>query len=185
MELKNETNEKQSFAYEDETRPNPNAALFGGMGNDEPYRVTSSYSMDSASTPKKSGPSNVVILAIALIVVLMAGGLFYGEYKKANRYNGTYELVASEVEGVEYSIEYLEELSGMTFYSSIEIKGKSGYLVMDVMSVKREGKVKISVDGNTIILSGSGDEVKGTYDTSDNTITIYSEGVYLIYEKVD
>lgn len=185
MELRNETNEKQESAFQEEMRPNPNAALFGGMGGDEPYRVTSSYSMDSTSIPKKSGPSNAIIWAIALIVVLMAGGLFYGEYKKASRYNGTYELVTSEVDGVEYSVEYLEEISGMTFYASIEIKGKSGYLVMDAMSKKQEGKVKVSVDGNTIILSGAGDEVKGTYDTSNDTITIYSSGVYLIFEKVD
>lgn len=184
MELKKDTTDNQKFAYEDESRPNPNDSLFGNIGGDDAYRVPNTYTVDDYTPANKRDIPNWVLAAVAVLVLIVAGGIVYGEYKKNNRYNGVYELVAGESQGQRFDIDELEKLTGINLYARIEIKGKEATLKMDMAYLKREGTTKIKVDGNTITFGEGSDSLTGVF-IGDGSFYFEESGAKLIFEKID
>ncbi len=184
MELKNDTTENSKFAYEDDNRPNPNDSLFGSIGEEEPYKITSTYTGYNDGTVKKSNTSIGGFIGVIAVVAILIGAIIFFVKGLGGPYDGKYELAIVEVQGQRITVEQLEQLSGLTIEMELEINGKKGYLKMDYSYMKDEGEVDVEIDGNKIILKNGRESVTFTYNEEDDTVVFEEDGNYLILEKV-
>ena len=181
MELKKDETPKKEFSEFSE-RPSVNDALFGNTNMDTPYQIqSSSYS----SSPKKSGGSNIVKIAIIALIAVLAIGGFLSHQKKVKERDGIYVLSSVTKYGVTYSVEELEKMSGMNIFASLTINGGECQVLLDYTYIKTEGTGKIKFTGNKFKITDCSETLNGTYNPNNKTLTlIYPDGE-LNFEKLD
>jgi len=214
MELKNDTTENNKFAYENPDMPNPNDTLFrgpnanpndtlfrkpdmnptGGFGGNGPDDLglddlDKPYKLSASRIPKTQNPTGFLIIVIVGLVMVMALGIYLIKGPKgsssSSSYDGTYVMARAETEGMVFTIEELESWMGGTYSMTLKIDGKHGYLEVEYMDVKEEGKVDIEIDGDDIKVSNSGEVIIFKYNSEDDTIYYEEDGARMIFEKVD
>lgn len=184
MELKkDETQKKEESTFSE--RPNVNDALFGNTNMDLPYQVQSASYSSSASSFKKSGGSDIVKFAIIGLIAFFIIGGFAIHQKKIKERNGNYVLVSASNYGLTYSVEELEKISGMNIFASLTIDGSECRVIIDYTYIKTDGVGKIKFNGNKVKITDCSDELTGTYDPNNKTITLETNGAELTFEKID
>lgn len=184
MELKKDEAPKTTENTFNKT-PSVNDALFGNLDTDSPYQIQSPSYSSVDSSPKKSNDSNIVKIAIIVVIAIFFVGGFLNNWRKLNMHNGTYELASASQGGLTYTVEELETTSGMNIFASLKIKGSRCEVKIDYTYVKKEGVGQIKFDGNDFTLKDSSDTLNGYYNPADKTLVLEADGVKLNFIKVD
>lgn len=159
---------------EDEKEYNVNAALFGGGA--------SSYSNLSVSAPKKKSSAlgiivGVVAFALAALVVCYFMGI---------KYWGTYKIEYFEYDGERHEWSEIVALAGEDYDIDFSIKLKPGKAEINVKvpgTSRIAGKYDVKYKGSKIIFKDDSYDLEAEYDSSEKTIKLQSDGVYLIFKK--
>lgn len=99
-------------------------------------------------------------------------------------YDGTYYFASSIVDGETYSKEELEEASGEDFYMTMVIDGDTCTLNAPAMDINNS-TCNIEIDGTSVTLNNGSENLYGTYDPYDHSISVTSEGIDLIFVHSD
>lgn len=159
---------------EDEKKYDVNASLFGGAG--------SSYNSLSVSTPKKkSGASGIIVGVVVIAFLALVVCYFLGI-----RYWGTYKLESVEYDGVTRDWSEIVALAGDAYDIDFSIKLKPGKAEINVGvpgTSKITGKYDVKYKGSKIIFKDDSYDIEAEYDSSEKTIKLQSDGVYLVFKK--
>lgn len=184
MELKKDETPKNTESSYNEG-PSVNDALFGNLDMDSPYQIQSTNYSSADSNPKKGKDSNIVKIAIIVVLAIFFVGGFLNNWRKLNMHNGTYELVSASQGALTYTVEELEATSGMDIFASLKIKGSRCEVKIDYTFIKTDGVGQIKFDGNDFTVKDSSDTLEGYYNPVDKTLVLESDGVKLNFKKVD
>ncbi|MCM1288901.1 MAG: zinc ribbon domain-containing protein [Clostridium sp.] len=148
-----------------------NDALFSGA----PTGVTAAPAKKSKVGAIIAVVAVIAVIAVLAVVVVLKGG----------KYNGTYELSAVSAFGFTYSAEEFEALSGQKLDMTLTVKGSKCILSADMadMGVEGSGSAKITFSGNSVTIEDGSQEITGTYDSSEKTITLSASGVDMVFKK--
>ena len=97
-------------------------------------------------------------------------------------YDGTYVLSSCKSDGQSFTIEEMESASGQSFDMSLIVNGSVCTLNAEAMGYDST-TCKIKFDGTDVTLMDGTDEMYGTYDPEQESITISSAGVDMIFVK--
>lgn len=136
-----------------------------------------------AAAPKKKRGVVIGVIIAVLVLAIAAGVILF----MLGRYNGTYKFASMSFAGMEYNIDQLSEISEMSGESinmSLKVSFTKCTLDMDALGYKHSGDAKIKFSNNKVILSNDdGDEIKGTYNSNEKSITLNIEGIEMKFIK--
>ena len=141
------------------------------------------FSSSPAGAPAKKSNVGAIIAVIAAVVVIAV--LAVVVFAKGGKYNGTYELSEVSAFGMTYTADEFEALSGQKLDMTLTVKGSKCTLSanMSGMGVEGDGTAKIKISGDTVTISDSSQTITGKYDSSEQTITLNSQGVDMVFKK--
>ena len=179
MELKkNETDYTND--YDDKnTYSNPSDILFNQDNLDTPYQITNI----NVKSKKSDQDTRKIILIVAGIIIFI--GLTIFRYNSRHKFDGTYELIGAINYGVYFTVEELEQNSGMDIYARLEVKGTNCKFEYDYTYIKESFSAYFKIDGNDISMQSGGEYLYGKYDPKDETITLTEGGMSLVLKKID
>lgn len=183
MELKNnETEQKQSgYFYVENNQQNPNDILFKRL-DDEPF-AEAGYYVNKLKPVRKKTPTAIVI-AVAVVLTILALGLYWSIYKSIYKYDGKYELTRiSTMEG-SMTVEEIEATQGRTIQATLKITGEVAYIDFSVDGVKRSGYSEFKFKDDMILLTDSSGTIQGYYYEDKGTIVLLIGTDRLTFEKV-
>lgn len=179
MELKkNETDYTNDYEAENKYS-NPSDTLFNQNELDTPYQITS---IDTKNK-KNDKDTRKIILIVAGVIIFI--GLTIFRYNSRHKLDGTYELIGATNYGVYFTMEELEQNSGMDIYARLEINGTNCKFEFDYTYIKDSFSAYFKIDGNDISMQSGGEYLYGKYDPEDETITLGEGGMSLVLKKID
>lgn len=136
------------------------------------------------SNPVPQKKSNSALKEILIGVAVIAAILFAGFFVLGGRYNGTYEFESMYADGMEFTAEQLEEISGTSINMSIKVVFTRCIVDMDMLGYDETGTAKFRISNNKVTLSNSGKTpLTGTYNSAEKSITISADGVEMKFVK--
>lgn len=179
MELKKNETDYTSDYDDKNTYSNPSDILFNQDDLDTPYQITNI----NVKSKKSDQDTRKIILIVAGIIIFI--GLTIFRYNSRHKFDGTYELIGSSYYGTYFTVEELEQNSGMNIYVRLEVKGTNCKLEFDYTYTRGSFGAYFKIDGNDISMQSGGEYLYGKYDPVDETITIEEAGRTLVLKKID
>jgi hypothetical protein len=116
----------------------------------------------------------VAVVAVLAIVALMASGVFGG-----HKMNGTYNFLRAEYNGQHYSREEIEKLGTTVGDFQLKIDGSKA----TVRRLGRTGTAKVSFKDGRVVITEAGQELEGTYNEQEGTISLEVTGLTLVFKR--
>jgi len=179
MELKR-TETDYTNDYETENKySNPSDTLFNKDDLEAPYKITN---IDAKNKNNDQNTKKIILIVAGIIIFI---GLTIFRYNSRHKLDGTYELIGASYLGTYFTVEELEENSGMNIYVKLEVKGTNCKLEYDYTYTRASVGAYFKIDGNDISMQSGGEYLYGKYDPVEETITIEEAGRELVLKKVD
>jgi len=99
-----------------------------------------------------------------------------------HEYNGTYVFDRCEMYGMSYTAAEMEEMSGESFDMKLIINGNLCTLDAESMGYDK-ASCKIEIKNDVVTLIDGREELVGTYDKNEKSITLNSAGVDMVFVK--
>lgn len=132
--------------------------------------------------PAKKGKGGVIGIIVGVIALLaIAFVLVYFVFN--GRYNGTYEFDSMSAFGLTYTREEMEDLYGESLDISLKVTFTKCTLDADALGYSGSGSAKIKFKGDEVTFIDGDEEMTGTYDSKEKSITISAEGVEMKFVK--
>ena len=144
-------------------------SLFGGTSGSQPRTPSSSNNNKTLVIIMC-----VAVVAVLAIVALMASGVFGG-----HKMNGTYNFLRAEFNGQQYSREEIEKLGTTVGDFQLKIDGSKA----TVRRLGRTGTAKVSFKDGRVVITEAGEELEGTYNEQEGTISLDVTGLTLVFKR--
>ncbi len=194
---------QQGLGYIPPQQPMYGSQLQQPMYGSQPQQPM--YGSQPPAAPKpKSGIVLIIVnailyVALIILIVLLAGTKYEDKkedfipnltgYSKdlldalqSSSYNGTYVLDHCEYLGFIYTVDELSEMTGDSYEMKLVISGNTCTLDGEAMGYDEES-CQIEFDGDQVTLIDAGEELEGTYDEEEQSITFNMYGVDMIFVK--
>lgn len=156
------------------------------LGAQQPVQSPSDalFNAEPAYTPApaKKGKGSVIGIIIG-VIALLAIAFVVAFFVLGGRYNGTYKFVSATAFGMEMTLADLEAESGQTMEMSLEVTFGKCTLNAKAIGLENSGSAKIKIKGDEVTFIDGSQEMSGSYDSSEKSITINADGVELKFIK--
>ncbi|MBR6171675.1 MAG: hypothetical protein IKQ49_00655 [Eubacterium sp.] len=138
----------------------------------------------AAPVQKKSHTGLIIgiiaaVFVIGGLIVCFALGVFGGGGGK----DGKYYLQSLTSGGMTMDADTLKAYGVDLSSMYLEINGEKGVLYLDFMGNEEKAECEVKFDGDNVTLTKNGESISGTYNSSDNSISVSIDGSGMVFKK--
>lgn len=150
------------------------------MAPQQPYMDPNQAAYGAPAAPAKKNNTGMIVGIIAAVVAIVIVAIVLIKALGGSEYDGTYKFSKASMYGMEYSVEEMEAMSGESFDMTLTVKGSKCTLEAEAMGYD-SASCKIKFDGTDVTLIDGDEELIGTYDADEKSITITASGVAMTF----